>query len=80
MVTMDDWCDPAWGFCLKNGVETKEDKIIMENVMRVIEIIHHGAERKDMKLYPIGNQDVGFRSTSFCLKISKKKGVSSPKA
>ena len=49
MVTLDDWCDPAWGFCLKNGVETKEDKIIMENVMRVIEIIHHGAERKDMK-------------------------------
>lgn len=49
MVTLDDWCDPARGFCLKNGVEAKEDKIIVENVMRVTEIIHHGAERKDMK-------------------------------
>lgn len=49
MVTLDDWCYPAWSFYLKNGVEAKEDKIIVGNVLRVIEIIHHGAERKDMK-------------------------------
>lgn len=57
MVTLDDWCAPAWRFCLKNGVEAKEDKIIVGNVLRVIEIIRHGAERKDTKPQVAGRRE-----------------------